>query len=500
MAGALIKLLQDLLKFTGPLILDKLITFVRDSHTKGRTQSISVGIFYTLLLFLTSLVQSLCLAHYFHRMFIVGARVRTSTMNLLYRKSLKLSASARKTATVGEMTNLMSVNAQMLADLSMYLNVLWSSPLQIIIAVALLYQYLGVSAVIGVGFVLVLIPLNVYLSNKIKQVQLAKQIHQDSRIKMMSEILSGIKVLKLYGWELSFRDIVGKIRSSEMSFYKKIGSLSIISNFVWMCVPIIITIVSFGCFILLNDSEKFTANVVFVSLSLFNILRFPLVVLPSIISTIISAQVSIKRITAFLIKEEINKTDVTCVETPGIAVKIEHADLGWSKDTVLLKDLTLNVETGRLVAIVGSVASGKSSLISGLLGEMHKLNDGTMNVNGRTAYVAQQAWIQNETLKNNIIFKRSRLVNEERYQRILEACSLLDDLKIMPAGDSTEIGEKGINLSGGQKQRVSLARAVYADADIYMLDDPLSAVDSHAGKHIFDKVIGPNGILKEKVT
>jgi ABC-type multidrug transport system fused ATPase/permease subunit len=420
-------------------------------------------------------------------------------MNLIYQKSLKLCASARKTATVGEMTNLMSVNAQMLADLTMYLNVLWSSPLQIIIAVVLLYQYLGVSAVIGVGFVLVLIPLNIYLSNKIKQVQLTKQSYQDSRIKMMNEVLSGIKVLKLYGWELSFKDIVGRIRTNEMKFYEKIGALSIISNFVWMCVPVIITIVSFGFFILLNDSDKFTANVVFVSLSLFNILRFPIVILPSIISTIISAQVSITRIGRFLLKEEIDKSEVSFNETPGVAVTVDHADLGWSKDGVLLKDLSLRVNTGKLVAIVGPVASGKSSLISGLLGEMHKLNDGTINVNGRTAYVAQQAWIQNESLKNNVIFRLGHRVNEERYQEVLRACSLLDDLKIMPAGDETEIGEKGINLSGGQKQRVSLARAVYSDSDVYMLDDPLSAVDSHVGKHIFDNVIGPNGILKEKV-
>lgn len=161
--------------------------------------------------------------------------------------------------------------------------------------------------------------------------------------------------------------------------------------------------------------------------------------------------------------------------------------------------MDLEVKKGKLVAIVGPVGSGKSSLVSGLLGEMHKLNDGLININGQTAYVPQQAWIQNQTLKNNIIFRLNRRVNEEKYQRVIEACSLTTDLLIMPAGDKTEIGEKGINLSGGQKQRISLARAVYSDADIYMLDDPLSAVDSHVGKHIFDHVIGPNGMLRDKV-
>jgi ABC-type multidrug transport system fused ATPase/permease subunit len=142
------------------------------------------------------------------------------------------------------------------------------------------------------------------------------------------------------------------------------------------------------------------------------------------------------------------------------------------------------------------VGSGKSSLISGLLGEMHKLNEGRININGSTAYVPQQAWIQNATVKNNILFSLDH--DEVLYQKVLEACSLKSDLVIMPAGDRTEIGEKGINLSGGQKQRISLARALYSRADIYMLDDPLSAVDAHVGKHIFDQVIGPNGLLKNK--
>jgi ABC-type multidrug transport system fused ATPase/permease subunit len=148
--------------------------------------------------------------------------------------------------------------------------------------------------------------------------------------------------------------------------------------------------------------------------------------------------------------------------------------------------------------VVGKVGSGKSSLISGLLGEMHKLNEGRISLkNGSTAYVPQQAWIQNATVKDNILFGWDQ--DEALYERILDACSLKPDLLIMPAGDRTEIGEKGINLSGGQKQRISLARALYARAGIYMLDDPLSAVDAHVGKHIFDQVIGPNGLLKDKV-
>lgn len=148
------------------------------------------------------------------------------------------------------------------------------------------------------------------------------------------------------------------------------------------------------------------------------------------------------------------------------------------------------------MALVGAVGSGKSSMLSGILGEMNK-HSGRMNTYGSMAYVAQQAWIQNATLKNNILFGAQ--LDETKYERILDACALRTDLSILPAGDSTEIGEKGINLSGGQKQRVSLSRAVYNDADTYVLDDPLSAVDAHVGKHIFEQVLGPKGVLKNKV-
>ncbi|CAF0717000.1 unnamed protein product [Brachionus calyciflorus] len=283
LAGSFIKLVQDILLFVGPIILDKLLTFIKDKN-----QNVAVGFFYTGLLFVSSLIQSFVLQHYFHRMFIVGSRIKTSITNLVYKKSLRLLTSARKTTTVGEMTNLIAVNAQMLGELTTYLNVLWSAPFQITVAMIMLWQYLGVAALIGVSTILIFIPLNIYIGNLTKKIQLTKLKQQDSRIKMMNEVLSGMKIIKFYGWELSFKDIIGKTRSKELHYLKKMGLLSISTNFLWTCAPLLITIVSFGSFLVLNDSEKFTANVIFVSLSLFNILRFPLTVLPGIISALIS--------------------------------------------------------------------------------------------------------------------------------------------------------------------------------------------------------------------
>lgn len=147
------------------------------------------------------------------------------------------------------------------------------------------------------------------------------------------------------------------------------------------------------------------------------------------------------------------------------------------------------------IAVVGCVGSGKSSLISAILGEMEKLS-GTVNCDGSIAYVPQQAWIQNATVQDNILF--GKYLDTNLYNKVIESCALKADIEILPAGDQTEIGEKGVNLSGGQKQRISLARAVYNDADIYLLDDPLSAVDSDVGKHIFENIISSKGMLAGK--
>lgn len=174
---------------------------------------------------------------------------------------------------------------------------------------------------------------------------------------------------------------------------------------------------------------------------------------------------------------------------------IENGTFRWDEEDTTLRNINMRVERGNLVAVVGPVGCGKSSLLSAYLGEMEKVS-GRVNLLGKVAYVPQQAWIQNATLKNNILFGKP--LDEKRYDRVIQACALKPDFAMLPAGDSTEIGEKGINLSGGQKQRVSLARAVYQDADVYFLDDPLSAVDAHVGKHIFEQVIGPGGLLSNR--
>lgn len=256
---------------------------------------------------------------------------------------------------------------------------------------------------------------------------------------------------------------------------------------------------TFATYVQISPENILDAKTAFVSISLFNLLRFPISMLPMIITSLVQANVSLTRLNKFLNADELDPDAVTKDKNIKKPITIENGTFAWGHDDEdgkpVLHNLDIEIEEGSLVAVVGSVGAGKSSLCSAILGEMEK-QSGRVNVNGNIAYVAQQAWIQNATLEDNILFNNKK--NEDRYFSCIRACALQSDLDMLPGGDQTEIGEKGINLSGGQKQRVSLARAVYSDADIYLLDDPLSAVDSHVGKHIFENVIGPEGILKGK--
>ncbi|NXN11515.1 MRP1 protein, partial [Indicator maculatus] len=489
----LFKAAHDLLMFAGPGILKLLINFVNNKAAPNWQ-----GYFYTGLLFVSACLQTLILHQYFHICFVTGMRVKTAIVGVIYRKALVITNSARKTSTVGEIVNLMSVDAQRFMDLATYINMIWSAPLQVILALYLLWQNLGPSVLAGVAVMILLVPINAVIAMKTKNYQVAQMKSKDNRIKLINEILNGIKVLKLYAWELAFREKVLEIRQKELKVLKKSAYLAAMATFTWVCAPFLVALSTFGVYVTIDKRNILDAQKAFVSLALFNILRFPLNMLPMVISSIVEASVSLKRLRVFLSHEELDPDGIIrspITEAEG-CIAVKNATFSWAKnDPPLLNSINFTVPEGSLVAVVGQVGCGKSSLLSALLGEMDK-REGCVVVKGTVAYVPQQAWVQNATLEDNIIFGRE--MNESRYKRVIEACALLSDIEILPSGDKTEIGEKGVNLSGGQKQRVSLARAVYCNADVYLFDDPLSAVDAHVGKHIFEKVIGPKGILKNK--
>ncbi|KAM9779656.1 multidrug resistance-associated protein 1-like [Neosynchiropus ocellatus] len=491
--SCLYKFIQDILMFVGPEILRLLIDFVNNSKAPYWH-----GFFYTALLFVCNCVQSLILQRYFHVCFVSGMRLRTAIIGAVYRKALVISSAARRTSTVGEIVNLMSVDAQRFMDLITYINMIWSAPLQVVLALYFLWQNLGPSVLAGVAVMILMVPVNAVIAMKTKTYQVAQMKSKDSRIKLMNEMLNGIKVLKLYAWELAFKDKVSDIRESELLVLKKAAYLGAVSTFTWVCAPFLVALSTFAVYVLIDENNVLDAQKAFVSLALFNILRFPLNMLPMVISSMVQASVSLKRLRVFLSHEELQEDSVDHKLVAGSPYSISIVDgiFSWSRaETPTLKKLNVLIPEGSLVAVVGHVGSGKSSLLSALLGEMEKM-EGSIGVKGSVAYVPQQAWIQNATLKDNILFGQE--VAENWYHCVVKACALQPDLELLPAGDLTEIGEKGVNLSGGQKQRVSLARAVYCDRAVYLLDDPLSAVDAHVGKHIFNRVIGHHGLLKDK--
>uniref|UniRef100_A0A4W3I1D3 Multidrug resistance-associated protein 1 n=1 Tax=Callorhinchus milii TaxID=7868 RepID=A0A4W3I1D3_CALMI len=443
------KIFHDVLVFASPEIMRLLLGFV-NNHFAPVWQ----GYFYAILLFICAFVQTLFLHQYFHICFVTGMRLKTAIIGAVYRKALVITNEARKTSTIGEIVNLMSVDAQRLMDLITYINMMWSAPLQVTLAMYFLWQNLGPSVLAGVAVMILLVPINSMIVTQMKE--------KDNRIKLMNEILNGIKVIKLYAWELAFKEKVMQIRRKELKVLKNAAYFSAVSTFTWIL------------YVLVNEHNVLDAQKAFVSLALFNILRFPLNMLPVVISSLVQASVSLKRLRLFLSHEELDPGNVNRNDLKGCTIN-------------------LAILEGSLVAVVGHVGCGKSSLISALLGEMEK-QEGYVAVKGTVAYVSQQAWIQNTTLKDNIIFGQDW--HKGWYNRVIRSCALLPDLEMLPAGDESEIGEKGVNLSGGQKQRVNLARAVYNDCSVYFLDDPLSAVDAHVGRHIFEKVIGPKGLLK----
>ncbi|NXJ15459.1 MRP1 protein, partial [Odontophorus gujanensis] len=427
---------------------------------------------------------------------LTAIKIKTAVVGLIYKKALTLANSSRRRYTTGEMVNLMSADAQQLMELTVNINLLWSAPFQIMVAVIFLWKELGPSVLAGVAVLLLVIPINALIAAKVKSLKKCQMKYSDQQVKLLSEMLHGIKILKLYAWEPSYQRKVMDIREREVDVLKSCGYLTAYSMLTLTCIPFMVSLATFGVYFYLDKENVLTATKVFTSISLFNILRLPLFDLPSVISAVAQTKVSLSRLEDFLFAEDLNPEDVDTNCNGNHAVEIIGASFCWEKNgPPVLKNLTVSIPEGSLVAVVGQVGSGKSSFLSALLGEMEKL-EGSVHRRGSVAFLAQQAWIQNGSLQENILFGTN--LNRSYYELVLESCALLPDLEQLPNGDQTEIGERGVNISGGQKQRVSLARAVYSNADLYLLDDPLSAVDVHVGKHLFEKLIGPSGLLRCK--
>ncbi|NXV90971.1 MRP1 protein, partial [Calonectris borealis] len=486
----------DVFLFSIPKLLSLFLEFIEDQEAPSWH-----GYFYAFTMFLLACLQTLFEQRYMYMCLVLGLRLKTAVTGLVYRKILVMSNASRKAATVGEIVNLISVDIQKLMDLIIYFNGTWLAPIRIIICFVFLWQLLGPSALTSIAVFFFLLPLNFVITKKRSQFQETQMKHKDERAKLTNAILSDIKVIKLYGWEKTFMEKVLGIRKQELQALKRSQILFSASLASFHSSTFLIAFVMFAVYTLVDNTHVLDAQKAFVSLTLINILNTAHSFLPFSINAAVQAKVSLNRLAAFLNLEELNPESSSRNTSDcgklflQASITIRNGTFCWSKETSCLRRIDLTVPQGSLLAVVGQVGAGKSSLLSALLGELEK-TDGCVTMKGTAAYVPQQAWIQNASVEDNILFGKE--MDETWFNTVIDACALQPDLKSFPAGQKSEIGEKGINISGGQKQRVNLARAVYQKASIYLLDDPLSAVDACVGQHIFEHVLGRNGLLKDK--
>lgn len=491
--GIFLKLADTGTTFLAPLLLSRIISFTSGREPNWR------GILYAIGLFLVSIADTLLDNQETKVTNLNVVRGRTCVTSALYRKTLRLSNRGKRNSTSGQIVNLMSIDAQRVADFIQNLNIILATPILLGLSLFLLYEQLGSSTFAGLLVMLINIPFNAFVTIKLRTLQRTVMGMKDKRVKLLSEIFNGIKNIKLYAWEDAFKKRTENYRAEEIKFLKKQAQLTAAISFAYQCLPFLVILVSFATFVLTNSQNVLTVNRIFVSLSLFNIIRSSVANLPNAITNLSLCLIAVKRLNKFFERDEIDPNAIKPIEdAENNAIRIVNGKFKWdSKGSFALDNINITIPRGKLVAIVGPVGSGKSSLVSAMLGDMEiQRGEVQLDLENQLAYVPQEAWILNETIKNNI--KLTVPFDQDKYSQILDACALLPDLKTLPFGDESEIGEKGLNLSGGQKQRISLARAVYADAQTYIFDDPLSAVDAHVGRHIFDNIIGPRGLLADR--
>ncbi|CAJ0605474.1 unnamed protein product [Cylicocyclus nassatus] len=491
-----LKICSDTLQFANPFLLHQLIGFVSDMKSP-----LWIGLSYSILMFVASETRSFVLNSYFYIMMRMGIKFQSVLTAAIYKKTLKLSNSARRDKTVGEIVNLMAIDVERFQMITPQIQQFWSCPYQITLALTYLFLTLGYSAAPGVIIMIIFLPTNIIGSIIVKKWQVQQMKLKDERTKIVNEVLNGIKVIKLYAWELPMEELIDRIRQKELALLKKSYLVRNVIDSFNTASPFMVALFSFATFVLTSSTHELTPQVAFVSLTLFNQLRSPMTMIAFLIGQLVQAVVSNKRLKQYFTADELDPNVVERdlrIENPKDVVHFEDFSATWDCDdgrSTTLQDVSFTAAKGTFICVVGKVGSGKSSLLSALLGEMGKLR-GRIGMHGKVAYVPQLPWIQNMTVRDNILFGKP--YDKRRYNQVLSACALKQDLRILTNGDMTEIGEKGINLSGGQKARISLARAVYQDFDVYLLDDPLSAVDAHVGRHIYENVLGPNGLLRDK--
>uniref|UniRef100_A0A8D3DG65 ATP-binding cassette, sub-family C (CFTR/MRP), member 8 n=1 Tax=Scophthalmus maximus TaxID=52904 RepID=A0A8D3DG65_SCOMX len=538
------RFLADLLGFAGPLCISGIVHHIsKDNRTIQQPMRL-LGIYFisskeflenayvlAVLLFFALLLQRTFLQASYYVAIETGINLRGAIQTKIYNKIMRLCTSNMSMGelTVAQICNLVAIDTNQLMWFFFLCPNLWAMPVQIVLGVILLYYLLGISALIGATVIAVLAPVQYFVATKLSQTQKSTLEYSSERLKKTNELLRGIKLLKLYAWERIFCDSVEETRGKELTSLQAFALYTSISIFMNAAIPIAAVLTTFVVHVHLSEDADLSPAVAFASLSLFHILVTPLFLLSSVVRSTVKALVSVQKLSEFFSSDEIgdeqepravltsgssnhNQNRYQAVVTPfNVNHNLPDSSHLFVRLVPVVHLLCCRLSSssnlsGKLTMIVGQVGCGKSSLLLAALGEMQRVSGAVTwnrSVTGSNckqysvfckfrsavAYASQKPWLLNATVVENITFEMPMI--KPRYKAVVDACSLQPDIDILPQGDQTEVGERGIILSGGQKQRISVARALYQQTNVVFLDDPFSALDIHLSDHLMQE-----GILK----
>ncbi|RKP39936.1 P-loop containing nucleoside triphosphate hydrolase protein [Dimargaris cristalligena] len=458
----------------------------------GMVESISkisqAGYLYAMGLSFAVLLQA-----FMHHIFYFGLartilNTRVGLSALIFSKSLRLPAAS--SLATGTVVNLISNDLMPFEVLSSFIHSFWLGPFEIALAFYFLWSSLRFSLFVGLGIFALMIPMQLWFAHNFSRIREFVVKARDQRVRLLSDTFSGMSLVKLSAWERILGERILSLRRLELGFLKRAARFKSVNEGIFFSSGSLVCAATFITLHFINTS--FHSSQVFTTMTLFNHIRLTMACfVPKFLESLAEAKVSSRRIVDFLMLSELHALESPSKPTPS---PLPNSDCDSDENNSVLKDLTLTLGSDELCAVIGPVGSGKSSFCMSLMGELAKTAPLTSSRQPRISYSAQVPWIMAGSVRENIIFYSG--YEPIRYQRVIECCALGRDLALMEEGDATLVGEKGTNLSGGQRARISLARAVYHDADLYVLDDPLSAVDSQVGRHLFERAI--RGLLRDK--
>ncbi|KAF9613046.1 hypothetical protein IFM89_005480 [Coptis chinensis] len=470
------------------VVVSPLLLYAFVQYTSLEEENLRYGFLLVGLLVVVKIVESISQRQWFFTARRSGMRMRSALMVSVYQKQLKLSSIGRKRHSTGEIVNYIAVDAYRMGEFPFWFHSTWTYALQLFLAIGVLFGIVGLGALPGLVPLFICGLLNIPFAKVLQNCQSQFMVAQDKRLRSTSEVLNNMKVIKLHSWEENFKKLIESLRDSEFKWLSKTQIMkSYGTGLYWMSPTLVSSIVFLGCAI--TKSAPLNASTIFAILATLRSMSEPVRMIPEALSMLIQVKVSFDRLETFLLDDELkDEKERSLLPSASISVRMNSGAFCWNKDTdaPTLRAVNLEVRKGQKVAVCGPVGAGKSSLLYAILGEIPKIS-GHIDVSGRIAYVSQIAWIQSGTVRDNILYGKP--MDSSKYEMAVKACALDKDLDSFSHGDLTEIGQRGINMSGGQKQRIQLARAVYNDADIYLLDDPFSAVDAHTAAILFNNCV-----------